>query len=99
MHKIHIHNALHTHTRTNLLIRQLATEPIQCPDLSIRNGTVTISPSDRSSGAMATYTCNDGFILVGVDTRVCQSNATWSLPTPECGESLFNLYHMMQHET
>ena len=74
---------------THILRTQLntLTEPILCPGLSVSNGIVTISPSDRSAGAVATYTCNDGFILRGVDTRVCQSNATWSYSTPECGES------------
>ena len=32
----------------------------------------------------ATYSCNPGFTLVGVETRVCQANAEWSDEEPFC---------------
>ena len=36
---------------------------------------------------MATYTCENGTILVGTDNRICQSNGNWSSTEPSCEES------------
>lgn len=36
------------------------------------------------AGSLATYTCRDGFSLVGVDTRICQSDGLWSDEEPYC---------------
>ncbi|XP_026159612.1 beta-2-glycoprotein 1-like [Mastacembelus armatus] len=30
------------------------------------------------------YTCNEGYILIGGHTAVCQANGTWSATVPEC---------------
>ncbi|XP_071360931.1 beta-2-glycoprotein 1-like [Trachinotus anak] len=30
------------------------------------------------------YTCNEGYVLIGASSAVCQANATWSAPMPEC---------------
>ena len=55
-----------------------------CPDLTIANGHVTISPASRWLGSRTIYECSPGFTLVGDDNRVCQENSTWSGEEPKC---------------
>lgn len=43
-----------------------------------------ISYSGSSTGDIATYFCNEGFVLVGNKTRVCQANSEWSGEEPIC---------------
>ena len=40
--------------------------------------------SGLSVGSLAEYNCSEGFLLVGVTTRVCQMNGTWSEDVPMC---------------
>ena len=35
-------------------------------------------------GAVAIYTCDPSFRLIGVDSRVCQENGSWSGEAPTC---------------
>ena len=45
------------------------------------NGKVDCSLGDfgiPSYGDTCSFTCNDGYELTGNDTRICQSNGTWS---------------------
>ena len=59
---------------------------VECAnDLTIENGIVSY-PDINSVGAVATYTCNDDYFLMGDRERVCQLNATWSGSPPTCGE-------------
>ena len=48
------------------------------------NGEVVINASTRVVGSVATYTCDDGFLLSGSDERECQDNGMWSGPEPLC---------------
>ena len=50
------------------------------------NGQVTLMP-DTLEGSTATYTCDDGFLVAGTDTRICQSNGNWSNIEPTCDVS------------
>ena len=34
--------------------------------------------------SVATYTCDNGYNLVGIQNRTCESNAVWSGDEPEC---------------
>ena len=57
--------------------------PSPCPELTDpANGMVTWT--GLTPGSTATYTCNEGFELNGVQTRTCQSDATWSDDPPTC---------------
>lgn len=56
---------------------------VQCPYLDDpTNGRVSLSGS--TAGATATYTCNQGFILLGNEMRICQSNGEWEGVAPIC---------------
>ena len=46
------------------------------------NGMVVVVGNSR--GDMATYSCNDGFDLVGVSVRVCGDDGVWSDEAPVC---------------
>ncbi|XP_037545698.1 beta-2-glycoprotein 1 [Nematolebias whitei] len=57
--------------------------PKQCPypDL-ITNGESFYEDTVYQSGI--NYTCNEGYILTGPRSAVCQANGTWSTPPPKC---------------
>jgi CUB/sushi domain-containing protein len=42
------------------------------------------SSSNYHAGAVITYTCNDGYKLVGKSKLTCQSDQKWSDPAPRC---------------
>lgn len=58
---------------------------IRCKNLNtkIQNGHVDILPYNQF-GAIAKYTCAEGFKLFGKDTRICQGDETWSGEPPRC---------------
>ena len=59
---------------------------VTCPPLgSIENGVV--NTGGFSPGSFATYTCNDGYVLVGDSTRTCQATGIWSGQEPQCATS------------
>ena len=56
---------------------------IQCDALSDPdNGAVSVTGT--GVGDTATYTCDDGYELIGSSTRTCQSNGEWSESSPTC---------------
>ena len=56
---------------------------IFCPDLSSpANGRVSVS--GLRPGSTADYSCEPGYSLRGVETRVCQNNGKWSDNEPTC---------------
>lgn len=60
---------------------------VSCSPLDIDNGMVVTQGGDRiifGEGAVATYSCNPNFALMGVERRVCQANGTWSQTDPAC---------------
>ena len=46
------------------------------------NGNVEVTST--VVGTVATYSCNDGFKLVGNENRVCRPNGQWSGVAPSC---------------
>ena len=44
----------------------------------------------------ASYTCDSGFIIVGVQTRECQGNEEWSDEAPTCERESQNLVLLQQ---
>lgn len=56
---------------------------IVCPELQgPLNGDV--SASSLIFNNTAEYTCHEGFMVVGSDTRQCQVDGTWSGTAPTC---------------
>ena len=49
-----------------------------------------VSLTDTTEGSVATYSCLEGFILQGTDSesRMCQSDGTWSGVEPYCEETI-----------
>ena len=47
------------------------------------NGQVT-HPAGTTFGQTATYSCNTGYDLVGVNTRTCQATGVWFGSAPTC---------------
>ncbi|XP_064394225.1 uncharacterized protein LOC135341566 isoform X3 [Halichondria panicea] len=56
-----------------------------------RNGDVSFKTTTFNS--RAAYSCNNGFLLVGQTTRVCQRNGEWSGKAPVCKNQCPNLRH------
>ncbi|KAM9314805.1 beta-2-glycoprotein 1-like [Pholidichthys leucotaenia] len=65
-------------TKTNLICR-----PRKClPPDQLTNGELYYKSIEYRS--MINYTCNEGYVMTGSSTAVCQANGTWSTPAPEC---------------
>lgn len=58
------------------------------------NGVTTIIGTGTSVSDTVTYTCNDGFELIGTDAAICtqtDDSAAFSSPLPECRGKSHNL--------
>ena len=56
---------------------------LQCPILSNPlNGVVSFD--ERTVFSLATYSCNEGFFLIGPNVRECKSTGEWSVEIPVC---------------
>ena len=56
---------------------------VDCGDPGIPdNGTTT--GTNTTFGSVVTHTCNDGFVLVGTDERICLESGNWSASLPSC---------------
>jgi Sushi repeat (SCR repeat) len=62
----------------------------ECPELTHpAQGTVVMS--GRTFGNRASYTCNHGFHVVGLQNRVCQAYGHWSGSEPACKQNIYCL--------
>ena len=56
---------------------------VTCPLLPVPvSGTIDLT--DTTVGSVASYSCDDGYDLVGDMMRVCQSDGMWSGDDPQC---------------
>ena len=72
----HTHTSLSSRTHTHTV----------CPSLSLVNGKVTYSPTNRDIGSVATHACNTGYRPSPQETRTCTSNNGWDGQDVTCGE-------------
>ncbi|XP_057654194.1 sushi, von Willebrand factor type A, EGF and pentraxin domain-containing protein 1 isoform X2 [Diorhabda carinulata] len=62
----------------------------ECPEPEqIAYGTVTAS--GKLFGARATYTCQHGYHVVGLQSRTCQANGQWAGSSPACKQNIYCL--------
>lgn len=59
---------------------------ITCPVLySPFGGSIDID--NQNIGGIAVYSCNDGYVMEGENTRICQSEGIWSGNSPQCNKN------------
>lgn len=60
-----------------------------CPEPDVQlNSRVTLTSDDLTSGTTAKYVCDPGFVRLGDDSRLCQSDDTWSGEAPSCATNV-----------
>ena len=61
---------------------------IECTALLVANGAVQYDPNSSTDkfmgGTVATYSCADGYELVGEERRTCLVDGTWRGDEPQC---------------
>ncbi|KAG5681085.1 hypothetical protein PVAND_010551 [Polypedilum vanderplanki] len=62
----------------------------ECPELE-HPALGTVVMSGRTFGSRASYTCNHGYHVVGLQTRVCQAYGSWSGSEPACKQNIYCL--------
>ena len=77
--------------------------PARCADRGFVN-TSSISGgvlcyNGTTTGSRAVYICNDGFILVGNEVRVCQSDGNWNGSIPWCFSEESGMYSIHASST
>ncbi len=60
----------------------------RCSDLPpLMNGVITYTAGladSRPINTLAFFSCDNGYIRIGVNFRVCQNNGTWDVTAPSC---------------
>ena len=64
---------------------------VNCGALTAPNGG-SVTVKSTTFGAIATYSCNKGFTLIGQSQIQCQANGQWSGPAPSCQGVLMPSY-------
>ena len=65
--------------------------PVDCGPLTNPDNGRVDTPQGTTFNQVATYSCNNGYLLVGNMTRVCQVDGRWSGTDPFCCK--FKLYN------
>ncbi len=52
-----------------------------------RNGLVSVFPNTECN-SLAIYSCFSGYDMVGLDSRMCQTDGEWSNEAPTCKGNL-----------
>ena len=56
-----------------------------------------VDASITTIGSVATYSCNNGFLISGISQRICQTDGFWSESAPSCsiGIIIYRYYNVM----
>lgn len=56
-------------------------------------GSVTFLPAETPNtfGTTATFSCDEGFVLLGEGTLMCEADQEWSEDVPTCSKLLFSM--------
>ena len=63
--------------------------PVDCGPLTNPDNGQVDTPQGTTFNQVATYSCNNGYLLVGNMTRVCQVDGRWSGTDPFCRNRKF----------
>ena len=79
-------DSTHTHTHTHTHIHTLSLWPtaVDCDDLPAPDNGKLIFSAGTTFGSIVTYSCNPGYKLVGLETRTCLEDKTWTGTAPTC---------------
>ena len=84
---VHVHVHVNVNEELNYGHHFCVILVVDCFNLtSPTNGQVSLDMT--TFGAVANYSCNDGYILMGPNVRNCQSNGSWSEDIPVCQSKL-----------
>ena len=61
---------------------------LSCGDLAVPDSGQFVLSNGTYIGSIATYSCNEGYSLVGFEVRICQADRTWSGLAPTCESML-----------
>ena len=79
------------------LIWFLSSLAVHCPDPGVpRNGRRVMRGANI--GAIATFSCNHGYRLIGEASIICGSRGQWSRPKPLCrriGKNFFGVFALV----
>ena len=88
-----LNNIMSISLSTAVVSFHIVLNAVTCPTLSDpANGMVVLT------GMMATYSCNDGFILVGNGVLNCRPPGSWDKSPPTCQRGKFLRYSIMYNE-
>ncbi|XP_066267607.1 uncharacterized protein [Branchiostoma lanceolatum] len=71
-------------TRRGFQFSYISSTPGQCWDPGMPSNGTRDNNDNFASGQTVSYTCVDGYQLLGTANITCQSNGTWSDATPTC---------------
>ena len=63
--------------------------------MNLNNGQINYNGSPLANQGypvktVASFTCNDGYFLMGSDSTTCQTSGNWNHNTPSCGKLMSN---------
>ena len=56
-----------------------------------------VDASITTIGSVATYSCNNGFLISGVSQRICQTDGFWSESAPSCSIGTIKLISFVMY--
>ncbi|KAK4312837.1 hypothetical protein Pmani_015773 [Petrolisthes manimaculis] len=57
---------------------------VTCDPISVNDPNIQVEGDSYDLASVITFTCNEGYDLLGSDTLTCLPSGVWSSPTPQC---------------